>query len=55
MDEEMKLPKGKKCEDCHFVKKCVAMFGVKPENTYCDFYPIRFTPILIEKNPINNN
>lgn len=39
------LPEGKKCADCYHVKRCTSMFGVKPENTRCDFYPIRFREV----------
>lgn len=39
----MDLPEGKHCSDCIHVNRCVAMFGVKPENSYCGFEPIRFS------------
>lgn len=48
-EESMKLPEGKTCADCAHTKRCCAMFGVKPTNTECDFYPIRFV-----KRPSNN-
>ena len=38
----MYLPKGKTCADCVHVKWCAAVYGAKPENTSCDFEPIRF-------------
>jgi hypothetical protein len=38
----MDLPDGKTCADCRHVKHCVAMYDVKPENTWCDFHPRRF-------------
>lgn len=38
----MYLPEGKTCADCVHVKRCTLMFGAKPENTSCDFEPIRF-------------
>lgn len=38
----MKLPEGKTCADCVHVMRCTIMFGVNPENTSCDFEPIRF-------------
>lgn len=38
----MTLPAGKTCADCIHVERCVAMFGVKPENVICDFYPRRY-------------
>jgi len=38
----MDLPPGKTCHNCHFVKKCCAMFGKTPTDTTCDFFPVRF-------------
>lgn len=38
----MDLPDGKTCGDCHNVGWCTTAYGVKPENTFCDFEPIRF-------------
>lgn len=38
----MDLPEGKTCGDCFHVARCVMMFGAKPENTSCDFEPVRF-------------
>lgn len=38
----MKLPDGKTCGACQHVDWCVKVYGVKPENTSCDFEPIRF-------------
>jgi len=39
----MDLPEGKTCADCVHVEKCVTMFvGVRAENKYCGFEPIRF-------------
>ncbi len=49
MSDEMKLPENKACSDCAHCKRCCAMFGVKPENRECDFYPVRFTPAQIEE------
>lgn len=46
MDDDMKLPEGKKCIDCHHFDKCFNLFGCKPNNTYCDFSPSRFAPEL---------
>lgn len=40
--EEMKLPEGKTCGDCLHCIRCVGMFGVKQENTSCDFHPSKF-------------
>lgn len=38
----MSLPDGKTCADCSHLPKCTAMFGAKPTDTTCDFYPRRF-------------
>lgn len=38
----MELPEGKTCADCVHVMRCTIMFGANPENTSCDFEPIRF-------------
>lgn len=38
----MNLPAGQACASCVHVERCVALFGVKPENTMCDFFPRRF-------------
>ena len=38
----MSLPSGYTCAVCVHVNRCVSVFGVKPENTHCDFSPIRF-------------
>lgn len=38
----MNLPAGKTCADCRNVDWCMMAYGVKPENTSCDFEPIRF-------------
>ena len=35
-------PEGKTCEDCVFVKRCKAMFGVAGGETYCSWIPSRF-------------
>lgn len=38
----MNLPDGKTCADCQHVGWCTKVYGVKPENTSCDFEPVRF-------------
>lgn len=38
----MKLPEGESCATCAHKKRCCAIFGAKPENTSCGFYPRRF-------------
>lgn len=45
----MQLPDGKTCGDCAHVRRCVAIFGHKPEDTYCDFFPRRFLPTMAER------
>lgn len=38
----MDLPAGKTCGDCVREYRCCAIFGHKPEDTYCDWFPRRF-------------
>lgn len=40
----MYLPEGKTCSDCVHIERCTFLMGtrVKPQNTSCDFEPIRF-------------
>ena len=42
MPNEMDLPEGKTCSNCIHCRRCCAMFGAQPDNTSCDFYPVRF-------------
>lgn len=41
-DAEMALPAGKTCGDCAYCDRCCAMFGHKPTDTKCDFWPSRY-------------
>ncbi len=41
----MRLPLGVTCGDCLHVAKCVAMFGKKPTDTTCDWFPRKFIKI----------
>lgn len=38
----MVLPDGESCATCVFTVQCCTMFGHKPEDTVCDFFPRRF-------------
>lgn len=38
----MDLPAGKTCGDCVHERRCCMIFGHKPSDTYCDWYPIVF-------------
>ena len=38
----MNLSEGETCATCVHTSRCVAIFGAKPENTSCDFFPRRF-------------
>jgi hypothetical protein len=38
----MDLPTGTTCGDCFHVRRCCAIYGHKPEDTYCDWFPRRF-------------
>jgi len=42
----MNLPNGATCGDCVHVRRCVAIFGRKPTDTSCDFFPRRFLPMV---------
>jgi hypothetical protein len=37
------LPEGATCAGCIHLRRCVAIFGAKPENTWCDFFPRRYS------------
>lgn len=39
----MELPTGKTCGDCVSERRCCMMFGHVPTDTYCDWFPRRFT------------
>ncbi|WP_199232091.1 MULTISPECIES: hypothetical protein [unclassified Azospirillum] len=38
------LPDGVTCGDCRHIRRCEAMFGHVPTDTYCDWAPSRFRP-----------
>ena len=38
----MNLPDGFTCGDCFHETRCCSIFGHKPSDTYCDFFPNRF-------------
>jgi hypothetical protein len=40
--QTMDLPTGKTCNNCCFVTHCVNLYAKKPEDTGCDFFPVRF-------------
>lgn len=39
----MALPDGKSCGDCTHVRHCVAFYAQAQTDTYCDFFPRRFS------------
>ena len=45
----MKLPEGASCGSCVSRETCVQLFGAKPENTSCEFFPRKFRPIAAAK------
>lgn len=57
IDPEMRLPEGKSCNDCGHLSHCERMYGVNPENTGCDFHPVRFInsnrSIIVELQTVN--
>jgi len=44
--DSMDLPEGMTCGDCAHRRRCTAMFGVSASNTWCDFFPVRFSCVL---------
>lgn len=38
----MTLPAGESCATCVHVWRCTTIFGSKPEDTSCQFFPRRF-------------
>ncbi len=45
-EHDMKLPQGKTCDDCEYLRRCQMLFGCKTTNTHCDFAPSRFSEKL---------
>jgi len=39
----MELPEGESCGDCRNFKHCEAFYAHKATDTYCDFFPRRFS------------
>lgn len=40
--DDMNLPDGKTCGDCHHFSRCNAIFGHIAEDEVCDWAPSRF-------------
>lgn len=38
----MELPSGKTCGHCVHERRCCAIYGHTPSDTYCDWFPRRF-------------
>jgi len=38
----MELPEGTTCGSCVHLSRCLRLFGCKPDNTSCDWFPRRF-------------
>lgn len=51
---DLALPAGRTCSDCVNCKRCCGMFGSKPENKMCDFYPPRFQLRRLTKEDLDN-
>lgn len=47
--DQMALPPGKSCRDCHHLRRCLWLLYIHPNNQTCDFCPSRFAPYIIEK------
>jgi hypothetical protein len=41
-DPSTALPAGKTCGDCHHLRRCRWLIGVRPTATACDWAPSRF-------------
>lgn len=41
-DAEMKLPEGKRCDDCFHARRCFGIGYSEPGRTACDFWPSRY-------------
>jgi len=44
----MQLPDGTTCGECVFCAHCCALYGHKPADDFCDFFPRRFVPKVID-------
>ena len=44
----MGLPSGVTCGDCANLPRCAGLFGCKPGNTSCDFFPRRFVAKAVD-------
>jgi hypothetical protein len=43
----MNLPPGTTCGDCRHITRCGAIFGHVPTDTYCDWFPRKFSPAVV--------
>ena len=41
-DDDMKLPEGKTCGDCHYYRFCCGFFMCPQQNTKCDWSPSKY-------------
>jgi len=48
----MELPEGKTCGDCEFSETRSTMFGCKPSDTHCDFFPRKFNEKTVKTTQI---
>ena len=42
MDNDLKLPEGKTCQDCVLFRRCASFVGRRGPETECDFDPPAF-------------
>ena len=45
----MNLPYGVRCEHCAHLPRCSEMFGKKPKDDTCDWWPRKFIPAVYGK------
>lgn len=50
-DAEMRLPEGQTCGDCFHFRRCKGLGYTSEARTYCDFWPRRYHPKPIAKEP----
>ncbi len=54
LEESMKLPEGRTCQDCRNFGYCRSLFSCEPTNVSCDWSPSRFQPRPAEKDLVQH-
>jgi len=47
-EEDMYLPKGKRCYNCYYFTRCVHLIGIGGQERHCDWSPSRFKEVVVE-------